>query len=318
MIKVSIIIPVYNVEKYIERCLRSVISQTYSNIECILVNDGTPDRSFEIAKEFINKYNHKEKSNIDFILIEHEHNKGLSEARNTGVRASTGEYVYFLDSDDAIMPEAIKDLVQTVERNKRPDVIYGSTLLIDSKEQKGQLDPILNMISYTRNKDILLGYLNNKWSHIACNKLVNSSLFKNQNIWFYPGIYHEDELWTFEMSTVINSMIPCLKSTYIYYIGDPNSIQRRPPCEKDFIDNIKILEQKYLYINKVSCPKELAENIFNLCYLTYLSLVVLRFPRSFRLICKKKLKKIINNVSKLVDYKLTTKWYARIIWIIAR
>ena len=136
MIKVSIIIPVYNVEKYIERCLRSVISQTYSNIECILVNDGTPDRSFEIAKEFINKYNHKEKSNIDFILIEHEHNKGLSEARNTGVRASTGEYVYFLDSDDAIMPEAIKDLVQTVERNKRPDVIYGSTLLIDSKEQK--------------------------------------------------------------------------------------------------------------------------------------------------------------------------------------
>lgn len=315
--KVSIIIPIYNVEKYIERCLNSVISQTYTNIECILVNDCTQDNSFKIAKEFVKK-NRSRNPNMNFIFVEHKQNKGLSEARNTGVHHSSGEYIYFLDSDDALQENSIYNLVSTCKGNKYPEVIWGKTITIDAQNNKKLLDPTPTLIPMTNNKDVILGYINNKWTHIACNKLIKRDIFTEKNIYFYPGIVHEDELWTFELSTTINRMIPCNDITYLYYIGDPNSIQRRLPCEKDFIDNIKILEQKYLYINKVSCPKELAENIFNLCYLTYLSLVVLRFPRSFRLICKKKLKKIINNVSKLVDYKLTTKWYARIIWIIAR
>ena len=98
--KVSIIIPVYNVSLYIERCIKSVMSQTYQDIECILVNDATPDDSIAIAERLIADYN----GTIQFRILNHEHNKGQSTARNTGIDASTGDYLYFLDSDDEITP----------------------------------------------------------------------------------------------------------------------------------------------------------------------------------------------------------------------
>ena len=90
-IKVSIVIPVYKVEKYIDCCLRSVFNQTYANIECIIVNDCTPDGSFVKVKKLIETY----EGNVDFILLEHRQNEGLSQARNTGVNNSTGDYIYF-------------------------------------------------------------------------------------------------------------------------------------------------------------------------------------------------------------------------------
>lgn len=313
--KVSIIIPIYNVEKYIERCLHSVISQTYTNIECILVNDCTQDNSFKIAKEFVEK-NKNRNPNMNFIFVEHKQNKGLSEARNTGVHHSSGEYIYFLDSDDALQENSIYNLVSTCKSNKYPEVIWGKTITIDAQNNKKLLDPTPNLIPMTNNKDVILGYLNNKWTHIACNKLIKRDIFTEKNIYFYPGIVHEDELWTFELSTTINRMIPCNDITYLYYIGDPNSIQRRPPNEKDFEDNITILEQKCSYIKKVVCPYNLAENIYNLSFLTYLSIVVLHFPISFRHECKRKLNKIMITIKNHVDCRLTTKWYAKLIWIL--
>ena len=94
--KVSIIIPIYNVAPYIKRCLQSVADQTYKDIECILIDDCGSDNSINLAKEFIYDY----KGNILFTILHHEENKGLSAARNTGLRYAKGEYVYFLDSDD--------------------------------------------------------------------------------------------------------------------------------------------------------------------------------------------------------------------------
>ena len=87
-LSLSIIIPIYNVEKYIERCLESIISQDTSRyeIECVLINDCTPDNSITIARNIINNYH----GNIQFRVLEHEKNKGLSEARNTGIRNATG------------------------------------------------------------------------------------------------------------------------------------------------------------------------------------------------------------------------------------
>lgn len=319
MIKVSIIIPVYNVEKYIERCLRSVISQTYSSIECIIVNDGTPDRSFEIAKNFVNKYNRKGKSNVDFILVEHDHNKGLSEARNTGVKASTGEYVYFLDSDDAIPDNAIKDLVQVTEKKDKPDIVYGHTLALDSMGNAKPFESKDILPTMTSNKDILKGNLYDKWPRIACNKLIKKSIFTVLGIWFYPNILHEDELWTFEVSTAIETMFFCPKITYIYYVGDNNSISRRPPIERDFKDNITILEIKASYLDKVSCQEELANNIYDLSFILYYSLVRLHFPKEFRKECRKRLYKIIKYLTeKMNTTHLSTKWYAKLCWLLIR
>ena len=94
--KVSIIIPIYNVESYIANCLHSVFNQTYKDLEIILVDDCGTDKSMNIAMESINKY----KSSFYIKVIHHKENKGLSAARNSGIKEATGDYIYFLDSDD--------------------------------------------------------------------------------------------------------------------------------------------------------------------------------------------------------------------------
>lgn len=312
--KVSIIVPVYKVERGIERCLKSVVAQTYDDLECIVVNDGTPDRSFEIAKSFVKKYEEGHGS-VSFKLIEHDVNRGLSEARNTGVKNATGEYVYFLDSDDAITPNAMRWLASMAEATDNPYVVYGHTVEIDATWKEKFFEPE-SLSSMPNNRDILIGNLYNRWPRIACNKLVKRSLFTNNGFWFASGLLHEDELWTFEISTFIDSMYYCPKTTYLYYVGDTDSISRRGASEKDFRDNITILERKLSYMDKVCAPEELAQNVYNLSYLFYLSLVRLHFPRPFRKECHKRLAAIIKAARKSGYGSLHTRWYARLAWML--
>ncbi|HFU4011462.1 glycosyltransferase [Streptococcus suis] len=116
MDKISIIIPIYNVEKYVERCLDSVLSQTYTNWEAILVNDGSPDQSAAIAQKFVNR-------DERFQLI-HQENAGLSEARNTGLQYITGDFVAFLDSDDWLEKDALAYL-HSEAIQKEADIVVG-------------------------------------------------------------------------------------------------------------------------------------------------------------------------------------------------
>ena len=118
--KVSIVIPVYNVEPYIEECLQSVMRQTYLGMmECILVDDCGTDNSMGIAEQLIEAYN----GPIDFKVLHHEHNRGVSAARNTGIDAACGEYIFFLDSDDWISDDCIERLTQPLEFEKYDFVV---------------------------------------------------------------------------------------------------------------------------------------------------------------------------------------------------
>lgn len=119
---VSIIIPIYNVEEYIEECLESVYQQTYPHIEVILVNDCTPDNSMKIANTIINKYKDKYLTTT----VNHEQNKGISEARNSGMKIAKGEYIYFIDSDDAIMSNAIESLARVALSHNSLELVQGS------------------------------------------------------------------------------------------------------------------------------------------------------------------------------------------------
>lgn len=94
---ISVIVPVYNVEKYIERCITSIINQTFTEgVECIVINDCTPDKSMEIVERLVSKYD----GSIQFKLIYHEKNKGIAAVRNTGLDTATGDYTIYIDSDD--------------------------------------------------------------------------------------------------------------------------------------------------------------------------------------------------------------------------
>jgi len=111
---VSILIPVYNSEKYISKCLHSVFSQTYANIEYIIVNDAFQDNSIAIIQDVLNEYPQRE-SHVR--LINHEKNQGIAKTRNTLLDHATGDYVYFVDSDDSISTDAVEILMRTAEKN---------------------------------------------------------------------------------------------------------------------------------------------------------------------------------------------------------
>ena len=118
---ISIIIPIYNVEKYIANCLESVYQLTYQDIEVILVNDCTPDSSMEIAKSIADKYKNK----YPTLIINHELNRGLSESRNSGIKVAKGDYIYFIDSDDEITPNCIELLTNVANKHRNLELIEG-------------------------------------------------------------------------------------------------------------------------------------------------------------------------------------------------
>ena len=114
--------PVYGVERHIERSLHSVMRQDYTGpLECIIVDDCTPDKSIEIADRLLHGYN----GSICFHVIHRQENGGLSAARNTGIRESTGNYLFFLDSDDEIMPHTISTLMALAKKYPGVDLVYG-------------------------------------------------------------------------------------------------------------------------------------------------------------------------------------------------
>lgn len=121
--KVSIIIPVYNVERYIERCLESVFNQTFKNSEVIIVNDGSTDKSMDIVKHY------KEKC-----LIINQENSGLSSARNKGLEYATGDFILFIDSDDYIHPSMVKDMYDVIVSTQSDIVICGYQSVKENEE----------------------------------------------------------------------------------------------------------------------------------------------------------------------------------------
>ena len=128
MPKVSVIVPVYNMEKYLSRCLTSLINQTIDNLEIIVVNDGSTDKSDEIIKEY-----KKANNNIRYVTKE---NGGLSSARNFGLLYATGEYIAFLDSDDLLALHCIESCMQIVEREKDIDLVWHDFYSIDENGKK--------------------------------------------------------------------------------------------------------------------------------------------------------------------------------------
>lgn len=233
MKRVSIIIPVYNVEKYIIECLQSVADQTVADkIECIVVDDCGPDNSLEIAKEWVNGYRSeaKEKS-VDFKLVQREKNGGLSAARNTGVKEATGEYLYFLDSDDYLIHTAIEHLLALADRYGGVDLL--PALYIAEGGRMAQFGAH-SFPKFSNDQKIiktaLLDY--DRIPVTAANRLVRRKFFLQHNIWFKEGIIHEDNYWTFFLAKHVQRMAFTPEKIY-YYRTTEGSITKAPNREKE-------------------------------------------------------------------------------------
>ena len=207
-IKVSIIIPVYKVEAYIERCIKSVAEQdgigSAYNLECILVDDCTPDKSMKIAKETIKPY-----KNIHFICLQHEINRGLSVARDTGLEYATGDYIMFIDSDDYILPGCIKTFTDEIYNNPTLDIVTGSTICKNKTDIKKR--ELLNS-----KESILHGFLTMKFFITSWNKLIRRECITENKLLFIEGIYLQDQPWLYSLAFHIDSMLLLPKTTYFY------------------------------------------------------------------------------------------------------
>ena len=207
-IRVSIIIPIYKVEAYIERCIKSVAEQdgigSAYNLECILVDDCTPDKSMKIAKETIKPY-----KNIHFICLQHEINRGLSVARDTGLEYATGDYIMFIDSDDYILPGCIKTFTDEIYNNSTIDLVTGSTICKNNTDIKKR--ELLNS-----KESIIHGFLTMKFFITSWNKLIRRECIVENKLLFIEGIYLQDQPWLYTLAFHINSMLLLPKATYVY------------------------------------------------------------------------------------------------------
>lgn len=209
----------YQVEQYLAICLKSITDQTMTDgVECILVDDCGSDRSLFIAKDFIEHY----QGNVLFRIVEREKNGGLSAARNSGIDVASGEYVYFLDSDDEITPNCLEKMWSLVEKYGKVNLVQGAFF-----EDEKYANSISNIkfpefcTCQAEIKTFLLQYLGDIVG--AQSRLINLSFLKEHHLYFEEGIIHEDNLWTFFLSKYVRTMAYCDVCTY-YHRYNPNSI----------------------------------------------------------------------------------------------
>lgn len=190
--KVSIIIPVYNVELYVERCLQSIMSQTYKgSIECLIVDDCGTDKSMNVVEQLVANYH----GPICFRILHHEHNRGVSGARNTGMEAATGDYLFFLDSDDEISADCFEKLTSPLTEGQY-DLVVGNIHTIGNDRLGKLLSLKLNDGEALKGKKIMETYRKD-WNMMAQNKLYQTCFVREQGLQFKEGLVHEDELWSF-------------------------------------------------------------------------------------------------------------------------
>ena len=254
MPKVSVIVPIYNVEKYLEKCLDSLVNQTLEDIEIILVNDGSTDNSGQIAKKYANKYKDK------IIYLEKE-NGGLSDARNYGLEYVKGDYISFVDSDDYISKNLYSELVKYMEKDY--DMIKFGILTVDLKNNK----IIENKSQQFENKtgeeafDIL--YKTDKMTEVAWGYLYKASFWKENNFKYSINMYHED----FGLTPLVILKAKKVASTNIlgyYYVQSDKSITRNSDEKKKLkmsYDLLKFYDNMVKKIEKYDISKKSKENI---------------------------------------------------------
>lgn len=232
---VSVIVPIYNVEKYLNQCINSIINQTYKNLEIILVNDGSTDSSLEICYSY----------NDERIIILDKKNGGLSSARNIGLDNATGEYIYFLDSDDWISEECIEDLVILIKKEKVDIVQCNFEKVYNEDYQK--IDDKEESITIYNNLEFLENMQTEEY-FVVWNKLYKSTLWNN--IRFPEGKIHEDVFTTYKIAYQTNT-IAVFTKILVFYRQRPNSIMSSM-YTINRLDLLEALEEKIEFMKKVN------------------------------------------------------------------
>ncbi len=306
---ISVIIPVYNVEKYLCECIDSVLNQTYQNFEIILVDDGSTDSSGKICDAYANN------SKVKVIHIK---NSGLSVARNTGFDESRGEYVYFLDSDDYIVPEALKEMNETAQKNASDIVYFDAVSFADSDDFSVSQNYIRkNKYSSKPGFDVLKEMQDNDEYHSAVQLMLFSRSFLEKfNLRFVPGIYHEDAVFTYEAFFYAKTVSQCARPLYFRrYRKD--SIMTSKKSRKHFLSMVAVYnELKDFSIRAEIIRSETAKKyIIRYAYNCFNTFEMLNNAEKEK--CKSELKSLKHDIlenNSFDDKALRMRCYGKIFW----
>ena len=255
----SIIIPVFNVEKYLEKCVESVINNNFINYEIILVNDGSTDNSGEICDQLKEKYK-------DIITVVHKENGGLSSARNSGIRKAKGKYLMFVDSDDLLNKIDFEKIF-----SKEVDIIqYKMVYYYENTDKYIHLKNIDEQCNQYGLKDYIKHQISSGTLSVsACDKIIKRELITKNKLFFKEGLLSEDINWSLELYLYSNSIVSYNDEIYIYRKQRKNSITNTTN-KKTMESSIYIFDRWISYDYKTSEIKEIYMN-----YLAYLYTILL-------------------------------------------
>ncbi len=252
--KVSVIVPVYKVEQYISKCLDSLVNQTLEDMEIIVVNDGSPDNSEKIIKDYAKKY-----KNIKYLKKE---NGGLSSARNFGLKHATGEYIGFVDSDDYVDKRMYQMMYEKAIEVSADLVVCDLNYVYEDKEEKAYSN------IKTDTTDIK-SIMNNIYP-AAWNKLYKKELFDNE-VYFKEGVWYEDVEFIYRLLPYVNKIGVVHKHFYKYIQRENSIIRTIDKRLYNYIDNwngiLEFYKKRDLYI---SYEKELEYSYVRYLYATFI------------------------------------------------
>ncbi|MFT8323623.1 MAG: glycosyltransferase, partial [Bacillus sp. (in: firmicutes)] len=240
-IDVSVIVPVYNVEQYLPRCLDSIRNQTLQNIEIIIVDDGSTDYSGRICDEH---------ANLDpRIRVIHKKNGGLSDARNVGLDVAKGKYISFVDSDDWISQTMYEKLVNLAEEN-RADISEGKYLRTSSSKEKQKENSTFE-ITVKNNVDALLSHFKNEmFQQVVWNKIYKRALY--EDVRFPIGKIHEDEFITYKILHRAKRLVATNEVVYYYFQRSTSIIGNGFSLKS--LDHLEALDTMMTYLER-ECPE---------------------------------------------------------------
>ncbi len=236
----SVVIPVYKVEKYIRKCMESILFQGYGDYEIILVDDGSPDNCGIICDEYAKMY-------LDKVFVIHQENSGLSGARNAGLRHSRGQYIFFVDSDDTIETDALKIIAEALKTYDYPDMLVFNSKSVDESGNtmfsripsclEKYRAPVGKLMNIHEEKELLLEY------HGAWCRVTKKNVFTKNNILFPQKLWYEDLVSTAMLLSCSSSIGYINDSLYIYLHRQGsimNTINAERMCD-DMIAVIKLI-----------------------------------------------------------------------------
>ena len=306
--KFSIIVPVYNVEKYLNRCLDSILNQTYTDFEIIIVNDGTQDNSQKI----IDKYVAENPSKVKGFIKE---NGGLSDARNFGVNNATGEYIVFVDSDDYIDKSLLENIKNEISKSDSLDIIGYNWYDVNEFDEIIGISKKPEFHCVSGEKAIIELVNGQYYFEPAWGYAYKLKFWKDNHFEFMKGIYHEDYA-LIPLVIIKARSVSMLNFNGYYYIKTPNSITRNRTLDKEKkANNDYLVGYDFLYDSVINMQIE--DKIAKKSILEYISKCII-----YRLQITKKKKKnefrdeiikrgIINNISEGTLKKRIKKYLLR-------